>query len=654
MTEGATPFPPRRAIVACLALFASIGAFLPRARAAVEAPDAALVDRETQLKATSEAKIQKDILDPILGPGKGMVFVDVELEQVTQKQEANKQGTGLAQSYKEKNQPGGAFGIGGDPNSQFILPGVPQPKFLSRLHPGGGAPPEQAQQQQAAQAKEVSEQKLSVKTLVKKFQITIIHDQTIGADKLEMVRQRLLDAFAKYEVTPDRILFRPTHFASTWLDDLKNPKVYVPLAFAALLLLFLLYLFGPFTAMANRMIEAMKERGQTEVNVDSKFEQGQQQPGAMALAGIEGEFGELGRKKEEEEDEEMKKFEPFAYINEENIKRLAYLLRHEEPWVAAVVLAYLKPDFGHMILQALPLELQAKVAIETAMIRQLSREQVMAIDEQIKEKVNFVLGGVGHLLQMIEDSDEATRQNLLEFLKNERPAVFERIRKALVLFEDIPGFQDRDVQTIIRALKTENMARALSGAAPEVVDKFLANMSTGAASLLKEEMEYTHDMTPAQIDEERHKIMSIVKMLENEGKVHVREKLDDFALEGLEDATGLTPRPGKISLPGAAGAALATPAASPAQAKPMMQEAVAHLQAGRYAECLAVANEALRLDPELWQALSFMGYAAYSLGRVEEAVGYYERYYDRSRDPALRDWLDALKASIGKGGTRNG
>jgi hypothetical protein len=34
-----------------------------------------------------------------------------------------------------------------------------------------------------------------------------------------------------------------------------------------------------------------------------------------------------------EEEESMKKFEPFSYINEENLKRLVYLflLRKEEP-----------------------------------------------------------------------------------------------------------------------------------------------------------------------------------------------------------------------------------------------------------------------------------------------------------------------------------
>jgi len=672
VVEGFVMSPPWRVFFAFPAFLATVLLPWPRVAGAVaEAPDVALVEREAQLKAQVEAKIQKDILDPILGQGRAMVFVDVELEQVVQKEEQARQGVGVAQSYKERGGLGGVSGGTGD----YILPGVPQPKFLSRIRGvGGGAPPEQAQQQQTAQAREMTEQRLSVRTIIKKFLITIIHDQTVPKEKLDLVRQRILDAFgSKYEVSPDRILFRPTKFVSTWLDDFKNPKVYVPLTFAGLLLLLLLYLFGPFSWLLSGLVRALREKGATEVTVDSRFEGGPQgQQGALGLVPLEGE-GELGlARKKEEEEEEMKKFEPFSYITEENLKRLAYLLRHEEPWVAAVVLEYLKPEFTHKILAALPLELQAKVAIETATIRQLGREQVMAIDEQIKEKVNFVLGGAGHLIQMIEDSDEATRQNLLEYLKNEKPDVYEKVRKAVLLFEDCPNFPDRDVQTIIRSLKTEGMARALVGAHPDIVNKFLSNMSTGAAALLKEEMEYTHDLTPAQVEEERRKIMQVIKSLEREGKIRVREPLDEFALEGLE---AVPPGAGRMSLPGGtgplpggtgplpggtgplpggrspvppAGTPQGAQRTDPAGARAALEEAGSRLQAGRLEECLFQASRALALDPDAWQAYALMGYAAYGLGRTQEALEYYQLYYERNPDPGLRQWLDALKAAVGK------
>ena len=58
------------------------------------------------------------------------------------------------------------------------------------------------------------------------------------------------------------------------------------------------------------------------------------------MGGGEGEGEGEGEKTEEElkaEEELMKKFEPFTYVSEQNLKGLAYLLRKEEPWIIALV-----------------------------------------------------------------------------------------------------------------------------------------------------------------------------------------------------------------------------------------------------------------------------------------------------------------------------
>ncbi len=232
----------------------------------------------------------------------------------------------------------------------------------------------------------------------------------------------------------------------------------------------------------------------------------------------------------------MKKFEPFTYITEENFKRLAnlFLVRQDEPWLVTVVLSYLKPEIARATLTLLPVELQAKIAIEALKLRQVTREQLMAIDADIKESVDFVVGGMERLTTMLDEADTLTRANILEYLKNEKPDVYQRVRKFILTFEDVTSFPDRDMQTIVRELKTEAMAKALQGAPPDVVNKFLTNMSAGAASLLKESIEYASGLTSGQIEEERSKIMDVVKVLEKEGKVNVRQSRGD-AFSGFHE-----------------------------------------------------------------------------------------------------------------------
>ena len=334
-----------------------------------------------------------------------------------------------------------------------------------------------------------------------------------------------------------------------WKAELMEPKVSLPLLYALLTTLLLAFLFGPFAKFLKRYIEALVQKPAAEINVESNIEPPEEEGEGGGGGGGGPEEGKLdimiGQKPPEPppelEDESMKKFEPFSYINETNLKRLAnlFLLRREEPWLIAVVLSYLKPDFARQVLSGLPVGLQTKVALEALKVRQVTREQVQAIDAEVKENIDFVVGGVERLIHLIEESDPATRNNILESLQNEKPVVYEYVRKAILLFDDIAGFPDREMQTVVRELKTETMSRALQGASPEVVNKFFANMSAGAGSLLKESMEYTKGVTPAQTEEQRGKIMDKVKAMEKEGKITVRAGAD---AEAFQEVLAMSPR----------------------------------------------------------------------------------------------------------------
>jgi tetratricopeptide (TPR) repeat protein len=355
----------------------------------------------------------------------------------------------------------------------------------------------------------------------------------------------------------------------------------------------------------------------------------------------------------------MKKFEPFAYINEENIKRLVYLfiLRKEEPWVIATVLSYLRPDYARMVLTSLPLEMQAKLALEALTVRQVTREQVQAIDADVKENVDFVVGGMERLTAMLNEADTATRNNILNYLRNEKPLIFEKVRKHLLLFEDVVNFPDREMQTVVRELKTEAMARALQNAPPEIVNKFLSNMSAGAAALLKESMEYAKDLTPAQIDEERAKIMEVVKVLEKEGKISVREKIEEGIdlVEGMqEELSAMQSRQERFSSarkktdePVPAAAAAAAPADQAAQAQSYFSAGVSYFNAGQIEASVQYFEYALSLDSSLAQAHSYLGNALYQLGRTAEALGHFEALLSVNQDPQVRAWVESLKAQVG-------
>lgn len=651
-----------------LALAALVWALPRPTGAAIAVPDLGLLREQGRIKEDSELKIQRDILDPILGKGRAMAFVDVEMEVKIEREEKAKVGMGLAERYKEK--------LGGDRSAGaqtlFVLPGIPKPKTIAGSGAASPDKPESVRAQQSQQSMGLQEERFSVVPVFKRMLVTVIHDEDVlkSSETIRTVRTRIVEAMGQYQLKEDQVLFRPTKFNQVppkrWTEDLLNPEVYIPLTFASLLLLLLLFLFGPLARFFRQYVEAIREKPAAEVNVESTIEPPEDKKGEddNPLGGENSLDITMQRKAPEpppEEDESMKKFAPFTYITEDNIKRLVYMfmLRREEPWVIAVVVSYLRPDFARQVLTALPIQLQAKVAIEALTVRQVTREQVEAIDKDVKESVDFVVGGMERLTAMLDEADGLTRNNILNYLKNEKPSIYERVRKFLLVFEDVVNFPDREMQIVVRELKTENMARALQNAPPEIVNKFFSNMSTGAASLLKESMEYTKGLTPAQIDEERAKIIDQVKVMEKEGKVAVRQKADEgIDLEGMQEEVSAAQsrqqrfaagrgRAPEADPARAAPSPAAPPRADPAQAKAYLDAGVSYHDDGQLEGCLQYLEYALSLDPGQWQAHQYLGSALYQLGRTAEALAHYEKLLEINPDPELRRWVESFKSQVG-------
>ncbi|MFA6094041.1 MAG: FliG C-terminal domain-containing protein [Elusimicrobiota bacterium] len=641
-------------VLALLLLSAGPG----RAADVVQVPPLSLIEARDQIIRESEGRIQKDILDPLLGKDRATVFVDVDLEMKAQRRESLREGAGVAEKYKEKGEKGQS--VFGD----WALPGVPKPKSISNISDKGK--PEASVGQAAQQSKSEQEEFFSQELVIKKFQSTVFHDDRLSPQKVKEIRSLVVDAMARYKLKPEDVFFKPMRFQykdRNWRDDLREPRVYLPLLYASLLLLLLLFLFGPFSRFMRRYVEAIAQKPAAEINVESNIEPPQEEGEGGGGGGAEEGLLDVlvGNKPPElppppppEEDDDMAKMEPFAYINETNLKRLAnlFLLRREEPWLIAVVLSYLKPEYARQVLTALPVDLQAKVALEALTVRQVTREQVIAIDAQVRENVEFVVGGLERLTQMLEEADAPTRSNILEYLKNEKPAVYDRVRRMILLFDDIASFPDRDMQILVRELKTESMARALLGASPEVVGKFFGNMSAGAASLLKESMEYTQGVGPVQVEEERSRIMDQIKALDKEGKINVRNlKQDDgsfqevLAIDQRPSASRKELEHSPADVVSAAEAEVRGQA-DPEAARRAFDDGVRHHEAGSLDEAVKCFRQAIECDPDLWQSYQYLGTDLFQMGRVPEALLYYEKSLSYNPDPQLQAWLDDYKAQM--------
>jgi len=603
------------------------------APAAPASPDMTLLDLESKFEREKTDYLQENVLDKILGPGKAVVIVDVEMGL-----ESRDTQMGMEKKKSEKKKNEGDDEPQPAPQAKFLVPGVPMPKSVLQVEEDrGGASQESGGQMQ--------QKKTDVRTTIKKLLVTVLYDKKVPSDKLLVVKQAII---ALLKVTENQMVFTPTTFTETAWQQVLTPKWIIPIA---LVLWLLLFLWGPLASFFRRLNAALEDKTQrieqtTNLKEESEQETAGEEEGEQAGgAGGEGEGegeGEMTEEEKKAEEEAMKKFEPFKYVSDQNIKGLAYLLRKEEPWIVALVLTYLKPEFAKEIFASFPPELQARVAVETATIRQTSLEQVMSIDEYVKKKIDFVLGGIENLIKILNEADKATRENILDYLRNEKPQLYERVREEVILFEDILKFPDNAIQGIVKEIGTEQLARAMRGAPPEYMNKFFTNMSAGAAALLKESMDYGRPLTPEQVEDERKNLMDLISKLEKEGKVTLRKKHKMGILDGEEAADDSEP------LHLTFGKSPTTPKASdPVKAQEFFQAGSRFYEEGNYAEAIQNFHDATQSKSDFWQAYQYMGTCYAAQGMLTEALGAYERMVELNPDESLKAWVDQWKVQMG-------
>ena len=106
-------------------------------------------------------------------------------------------------------------------------------------------------------------------TIIKKLIVTVLYDEKVPKERLDIVKDAIMSSMKINLKRGDKIDFKKTKFTQGFMDELLKPQVLIPLVIALLLLFFL---FGPFASILRSFVKTLRERGGTEVTVDSKFE----------------------------------------------------------------------------------------------------------------------------------------------------------------------------------------------------------------------------------------------------------------------------------------------------------------------------------------------------------------------------------------------
>ena len=223
---------------------------------------------------------------------------------------------------------------------------------------------------------------------------------------------------------------------------------------------------------------------------------------------------------------------PFEFIGECDPVNVLDVLKQEQPYITALVLAHIEPYKAAILLQYLPEELKTETTRLIAVMDKTSMEIVKGIEKMLRKKLASpdtysIAGGIGNAVELINLVDGQSEKQIISYLEDKDPELAEEIKRRLFVFADIVRLEDLAVQKVLRETDSQELAKALKAASGETQDKIFKNMSKRAGEMLREDMEYMGPIRRNDAEEAQRKIVNIIRLLEETGEIFIGRRGDE-------------------------------------------------------------------------------------------------------------------------------
>src|SRR5438874_3343604 len=219
----------------------------------------------------------------------------------------------------------------------------------------------------------------------------------------------------------------------------------------------------------------------------------------------------------------------FDAIDRLNPMQLSQFIQNEHPQTIALILAHLTTASSAELLESLPEDIQADVAVRMASLETISPDVIRGISAVLEEKLkpvgtyahNQAYGGIRAVAELLNRMDRRKSRAVLEKIDGNKPEVANSIRELMFVFEDISMLDDSAIREILQRIDKKTIATALKGATDSQQNQFFRNMSGRGVDMMKEEMEIMGPMKIKDVHAAQQRIVEVVRKLEEEGIINI-------------------------------------------------------------------------------------------------------------------------------------
>ncbi len=222
--------------------------------------------------------------------------------------------------------------------------------------------------------------------------------------------------------------------------------------------------------------------------------------------------------------------EIFTPLLEASPEALAGALTEEHPQTTALVLLNLSPTKAAAVLNKLGDEHRAAAVQRMTALQPVEGgildEVAASLQERLRDPATTETeqaDGMSRTAAVLQEMRRSDVRAMLEEVEKVDEEKARELRAMVNTFDMLVLANDRGIQELLRGVETKTLVLALKDEQPELLNKFLSNLSERAAGMFREEMEFLSDVREDEKRAAQNEIMAAALELEQEDKLVFQE-----------------------------------------------------------------------------------------------------------------------------------
>ena len=218
-----------------------------------------------------------------------------------------------------------------------------------------------------------------------------------------------------------------------------------------------------------------------------------------------------------------------------DLDTVVHMLKEEHPQIIAITLAHMDQSQAGYVLDKLEQNLQEDVVMRIATMDKIPQAAIVELQEILDKKLAISssfkskqIDGSKLIAGIIKGLSTESETRVVEMLAKTDPAMAERIKELMFVFDNLLDIDDKGIQRLLRDVPGDTLTVALKGANPLMRDKVFKNMSKRAGEMLNEDMESRGPVKLSEVEVAQKEMVGIARALAEAGEINLGGKGEDL------------------------------------------------------------------------------------------------------------------------------